>query len=53
MVLEVITRYEAGKPTTYSVDGGKHWLSKQYFKQKVGKLKRPLYNNAKKKKETK
>ena len=48
-VLEVITRYEKGKPTAYSVNGGKHWLSKRLFKQKIGALKRPLYSNAKKK----
>lgn len=47
--LEVVTRYEKSKPTTYSVDSGKTWLSKQEYKQKIGGLKRPLYSNAKKK----
>ena len=28
MSLEIITRYEKGKPTTYSFDGGKTWLTK-------------------------
>lgn len=48
MVLEVVTRWEKGKPTTYSFDSGKTWLSKQDYKQKIGAMKRPLYNNSKK-----
>lgn len=47
MKVEVITRYEKDKPTIYSVDGGKTWLTKQYFKQKISAIKRPLYNNKK------
>lgn len=50
MAVEVVTRYEKDKPTAYSFDGGKNWLSKQEYKQKIGALKRPLYNNAKKEK---
>lgn len=48
MVLEVVTRYEKGKPTAYSFDGGKTWLTKEEYKQKIGSVKRPLYNNSKK-----
>lgn len=51
--VEVVTRWEKGKATTYSLDGGKTWLSRQDFKQEIGPLKRPLYNNSKKKKENK
>lgn len=48
MTVEVVTHYEKGKPTTYSFDGGKTWLSKEDYKKKIGAIKRPLYNNAKK-----
>ncbi len=49
MVVEVITRWESGKPTTYSLDGGKTFITREGYKQKIGTLKRPLYNNAKQK----
>ena len=47
--VEVVTRYEKGKPTAYSLDKGKTFISKQEFKQKIGAAKRPLYSNKKKK----
>lgn len=35
MSLEIITRYEKKKPTQYSFDGGKTWLTKAEFKKQV------------------
>lgn len=47
MTVEIITRYQKGKPTTYSTDGGKTWIDKREFKKVIGGIKRPLYSNAK------
>jgi hypothetical protein len=40
MSLEIITRYEKGKPTTYSMDKGKTWLTKAEYKKLIHKAKK-------------
>lgn len=39
--VEVITRYEKNKPTTYSFDNGKTWLTKTEYKKQIHRVKRP------------
>lgn len=39
-IVEVITRYEKDKPTQYSFDGGKTWLTKAEYKQKIHNAKK-------------